>query len=177
MANLGNMSDFGDLAVAKTHGLGGLASPTRGVLGGGYPYPAASNIIEYITIASTGNTTDFGDLTEAKQLVAAGASNTRGIFGGGDNSGASKVINFITIATTGNASDFGDLSVVSEYAGTEMASNSLRMVFAGAGDYPAGSNTMEFINIATTGNASDFGDQTGDYGSSACSDSHGGLAE
>ena len=50
-----------------------------------------------------------------------------------------------------------------------------RMVFAGAVDYPAGSNTMEFINIATTGNASDFGDQTGDYGSSACSDSHGGL--
>ena len=57
-----------------------------------------------------------------------------------------------------------------------MASNSLRMVFAGAGDYPAGSNTMEFINIATAGNAADFGDQTGDYGSSACSDSHGGLS-
>ena len=145
-------------------------------MGGGYPYPAASNIIEFITISTTGNTTDFGDLTEAKQLVAAGASNTRGIFGGGDNSGASKVINFITIATTGDAQDFGDLSVISEYAGMEMASNSSRMVFAGAGDYPAGSNTMEFINIATTGKAADFGEQTGDYGSSACSDSHGGLS-
>ena len=175
IANTGNASDFGDTS-SPTHGLGGLASPTRGVLGGGYPYPAASNIIEFITISTTGNTTDFGDLTEAKQLVAAGASNTRGIFGGGDNSGASKVINFITIASTGDAQDFGDLSVISEYAGMEMASNSSRMVFAGAGDYPAGSNTMEFINIATTGNASDFGDQTGDYGSSACSDSHGGLS-
>ena len=175
IATTGNASDFGDTS-SPTHGLGGLASPTRGVLGGGYPYPAASNIIEFITISTTGNTTDFGDLTEAKQLVAAGASNTRGIFGGGDNSGASKVINFITIATTGNAQNFGDLSVISEYAGMEMASNSSRMVFAGAGDYPAGSNTMEFINIATTGNAADFGDQTGDYGSSACSDSHGGLS-
>mgnify|MGYP001297793821 CR=1 FL=1 len=175
IANTGNASDFGDTS-SPTHGLGGLASPTRGVLGGGYPYPAASNIIEFITISTTGNTTDFGDLTEAKQLVAAGASNTRGIFGGGDNSGASKVINFITIATTGDAQDFGDLSVISEYAGMEMASNSSRMVFAGAGDYPAGSNTMEFINIATTGDATDFGDQTGDYGSSACSDSHGGLS-
>ena len=146
-------------------------------MGGGQIYPAATNAIEFITIASQGvNAQDFGDLTEAKQLVAAGASNTRGIFGGGDNSGASKVINFITIASTGDAQDFGDLSVISEYAGMEMASNSSRMVFAGAGDYPAGSNTMEFINIATTGNASDFGDQTGDYGSSACSDSHGGLS-
>ena len=176
IASAGNGQDFADTSTPN-HGLGGLASPTRGVLGGGYPYPAASNIIEFITISTTGNTTDFGDLTEAKQLVAAGASNTRGIFGGGDNSGASKVINFITIASTGDAQDFGDLSVISEYAGMEMASNSSRMVFAGAGDYPAGSNTMEFINIATTGNAADFGDQTGDYGSSACSDSHGGLTE
>ena len=176
IANTGNATDFADTSTPN-HGLGGLASPTRGVLGGGQIYPAATNAIEFITIASQGvNAQDFGDLTEAKQLVAAGASNTRGIFGGGDNSGASKVINFITIASTGDAQDFGDLSVISEYAGMEMASNSSRMVFAGAGDYPAGSNTMEFINIATTGNASDFGDQTGDYGSSACSDSHGGLS-
>ena len=155
IANTGNATDFADTSTPN-HGLGGLASPTRGVLGGGQIYPAATNAIEFITIASQGvNAQDFGDLTEAKQLVAAGASNTRGIFGGGDNSGASKVINFITIATTGDAQDFGDLQGLGDVMmGGGMASP-IRAIFAG--NY---TTTIESVEIASKGNSKDFGDMT-----------------
>jgi hypothetical protein len=40
-----------------------LSSTTRGVFAGGSLGPARTNVIQYVTIASTGNATDFGDQT------------------------------------------------------------------------------------------------------------------
>jgi hypothetical protein len=83
---------------------------------GGGDSGAKSNVIDYVTIATTGNATDFGDLTVARYSPAGCSSSTRGLFGGGDSSGAySNVIDYVTIATTGNATDFGDLTVARGY--------------------------------------------------------------
>jgi hypothetical protein len=81
------------------------SSSVRGVFGGGYT-GSGSNVIQYITIASTGNATDFGDLTVARDSLGSTSNDTRGIFGGG---GEANQIDFITIASTGNATDYGDL--------------------------------------------------------------------
>ena len=107
IATTGNALDFGDLSVP--HGqfrLGAASSSTRGLFAGGRDnsIAATSNVIDYITIASTGNATDFGDLTVARYGLAGTSSSTRAIFGGGAN-----VIDYVTIASTGNATDFGDL--------------------------------------------------------------------
>ena len=45
-------------------------SPTRGLFGGGYGNDN-SNVIDYVTIATTGNATDFGDLTVGRHRLAA----------------------------------------------------------------------------------------------------------
>ena len=42
-----------------------------------------TNIMEFITIASTGNAQDFGDLTDGKTWICILSSQTRGINAGG----------------------------------------------------------------------------------------------
>ena len=87
------------------------ASPTRGIFAGGAA-GANSNVIDYITIATTGNATDFGDLSATRYAHTACASATRGIFAGGYTPSTSvNIIEYVTIATTGNVVDFGDLTV------------------------------------------------------------------
>jgi len=114
IASTGDATDFGDL-LSSLGGLAGCSSSTRGVFAGGQgPSPSftITNVIQYITIASTGNSTDFGDLTIAGYLGAGCSSTVRGAFAIGADSGGSmsNVINYITIASTGNATDFGDLT-------------------------------------------------------------------
>jgi hypothetical protein len=70
--------------------------------------PAASNVIDFVTISSTGNASDFGDLTVARGIMGCLSSSTRGFCGSADPS--TQYIDYITIATTGNAVDFGDLN-------------------------------------------------------------------
>jgi hypothetical protein len=78
------------------------------LFGGG---DTTTNVIDYVTIATTGNAIDFGDLTVARQQLAGCSSETRGLFGGGNVSGNSQnIIDYVTIATTGNAIDFGDIT-------------------------------------------------------------------
>ena len=80
--------------------------------------PNGTNVIEYITIATTGNSQDFGDLTASKTSLGALASNTRGVWGGGYSN--KNVIEYVTIATTGNGTDFGDLLHTAEWpSGTQ----------------------------------------------------------
>jgi len=135
--------------------------PYRGVFGLGLT-TASSNIIDYITIATTGNSTDFGDLTVARNAVGSVASESRGVFGSGAATGVlQNVMDYITIATTGNASDFGDLTLAQH--SKEGLASTTRGVFAGGyagnGGTPAPySNILEYITIASTGNATDFGD-------------------
>jgi len=168
IASTGNVTDFGDLTVARRHG-NGCSSPTRSITFAGGDDSKANNtktnILDYVTIASTGNAIDFGNLTAIRDGVGAASSSTRGVFAGGAPS--SNIIEYITIASAGNATDFGDLSSSVQTSGT---SSSTRAVFA----YQS-SNTIEYITISTTGNASDFGDSLGN-GGAACSQNHGGLA-
>ena len=48
--------------TAATQAAGGCASPTRALFGGGSA-SGNTNVIEYVTIATTGNATDFGDIS------------------------------------------------------------------------------------------------------------------
>jgi hypothetical protein len=84
------------------------------VFGGGY-ISASTNVIDYVTIATTGNATNFGDLTVARFSLSAASSSTRGTFGGGYIANYSNVIDYITIASAGNATDFGDLVPATNY--------------------------------------------------------------
>jgi hypothetical protein len=182
IASTGNASDFGDLTQAR-RGVGACSSPTRGVWGGGYVSNSPttySNVIDYITIASTGNAISFGILTQTRGSISSCSNSIRGIFAGGTTYTAPastyyNIIDYITIASTGNANDFGDLSTTKAYIAT--ASSSTRGTFAGANPGSGAINTIEYITIASTGNANDFGDLTSvrQYYNSGCSDSHGGL--
>ena len=64
-SSTGDVTDFGDLTEAI--GLPGCTgNSTRGVRGGGAgedPQDRKSDVVDYVTIASTGDAADFGDLT------------------------------------------------------------------------------------------------------------------
>ena len=114
----GDAKDFGDLTTAQGYyGMGGATSSTRAVYGGGsyygHPVYVFSNIIQYLTFATTGNMTDFGDMTSNIGFQGAGSNKTRGIFHGGRTPSSVSVntIQYITIASTGNATDFGDTTI------------------------------------------------------------------
>ena len=81
------------------------SNSTRALFGGGET-PSNSNIIDFITIATTGNAQDFGDLTAARNTTGATSSPTRGIFAG---DGSTDTLDKVEILTTGNAVDFGNL--------------------------------------------------------------------
>lgn len=68
----------------------------------------ATNVIDYVTIASTGNATDFGDLLANTFGKAATSDAVTAVASGGYTTGAINTIESITIATTGNSADFGD---------------------------------------------------------------------
>lgn len=162
IASTGNATDFGDLVAATSSGLAGCSSTTRGLFGGGATASASvgSNVIDYITIASTGNSTDFGDLTASRRYTSACSSSTRGVWCSGEFAGtASNVIDYVTIASAGNATDFGDATVNTIYQLAGCGSPT-RGVFGGGTDVEAGTavNIIQYITIASTGNASDFGD-------------------
>ena len=75
----GNATDFGDLTQPTFQlSCGGGASRTRGVWGGGSITGGnRTNVIQYVTIATTGNALDFGDLIEPNYQFA-GTSNVHG---------------------------------------------------------------------------------------------------
>jgi hypothetical protein len=113
ISTAGNAADFGDLSVARRNGAS-ANSTTRILFAGGRsnPSPAAeSNVIDYITTATTGNATDFGDLTSSRLGLRGVSNTTRGCFMGGTETpgGNVNIIDFVTIGSTGNASDFGDI--------------------------------------------------------------------
>ena len=109
IATQGDAQEFGELKQAHQYTLSGAANSTRALAWGGSTIPSTdtpTNIIEFITIATTGNATDFGDMTRAvKSAAGASASSTRSVClgGNGDN-----IIEYVEISTQGNAVDFGD---------------------------------------------------------------------
>ena len=110
----GDVTDFGDLSSPKKgSGKGNSSNSTRAIFcGEDKSGDTITNVIEFITIATTGNATDFGDATSNITTVANLYSSTRGVHSGGYN-GSSNVnsIQFVEIATTGNAQDFGDCTL------------------------------------------------------------------
>ena len=166
-------NDFGDLTAAQLFYPMGLASPTRGIIGGSSPSSPGDDGIDFITIATLGNAQDFGTL--GTNRGGAGLSNaTRGIFGGGYTPSLSSAISYITIASTGDTTNFGDLT--RNCRSQSPAASPIRGLFMG-GKEPASSLTVDYIQIATEGDAVDFGDLLGTArgNTGGCSNAHGGL--
>ena len=133
----------------------------RGLFGGGEAptSPNTTNIIDYITIATTGNAQDFGDLTQARRKLTSFSSSTRGIFGDGGSPGATDIIDYVTIATTGNALDFGDTTQDCVQSGG--CSNQIRGLFGGGYNVaPTVTGLIQYVTIATKGDTISFGDLT-----------------
>ena len=156
MASSGAMSlPRGDTAYRGGRG--------RGIFGGGTPTPGSrTNLVDYITIASTGNALDFGDLINALEQGGTVASSTRGIYAGGNDSPTFyNVISYVTIQSTGNSFDFGDLSkVVTNMAGV---SNNTRGILAGGEEPSTLVNTnIQYLTIASKGDTTLFGELTTD---------------
>jgi len=176
-SSTGAATDFGgDLTVGRQY-VSGLSNSTRGIFAGGQASPdIASDVIDYITMASTGvNAQDFGNLVNTiKYYAMTCASPTRGLICSGSPSHVGN-IDLITISTLGNATDFGETT--EDHSGGQGCSNSTRGVFGG-GYTPGGTivNIIDYVQIATTGNASDFGDLTSvRRGLAACSSSLRGV--
>ena len=161
----GGANDFGNLNVATLRDGGKVCNSTRGIWASGQIIPSTSpgttNIIQFVTMATTGNATDFGDLTKDRRDAYGVQSSTRGVFAGQETkfptSAAVNILDFITIATTGNAQDFGEMFESGNV--TASGSSSTRGINAGGGEN-GNSNTISFITIATKGNAENFGDLT-----------------
>jgi len=172
----GGMNEFGDL-MTSMYSQGGCGNNIRGLSGGGAtPGIDYSNIIEYVTIASTGDGSDFGDLATAERYGASGiASPTRGLWHGGtvapgvvtDN------IDYVTITTLGNATKFGNL-ITGRNAQTGCSNSTRGLIISG--QTPTNLNSIEYVTIATQGDATDFGDVNNavDY-AGACASSTRGL--
>ena len=149
------------------------SSGTRGVVMGGLApgEPNGTNVMQYITIATTGDAVDFGNLTRKKYASYGGiSSRTRGILPGGyyyNEPGGpgtyTDEMDAITISITSNAFDFGNL-VQGNRAEPGSASNETRgIIFGGAaGPSPVvRTNTITYVTIATLGDGIDFGDMVG----------------
>ena len=82
IASTGNAQDFGDITDVLVRYPSGLGNQTRGMIVGGYisPADANTNVMEFITIASTGNAADFGDLLSAARQLS-GISDSHGGLG------------------------------------------------------------------------------------------------
>ena len=108
IASQGDAQDFGELQQSHQYTLDGASNSTRALAwgGAGPNTDTATNVIEFITIASKGNGINFGDMTRAtKSAAGATASSTRSVCLGGNSE---NIIEYVEIATQGNAVDFGD---------------------------------------------------------------------
>ena len=80
MASAGNAVDFGNaISDSLIYGQGTAENETRLCLCGGHVAGSISNIIQYVTIASTGNAQDFGDLTVARSRVSSASNGGGGL--------------------------------------------------------------------------------------------------
>ena len=163
IASTGNSQNFGNSTIVNGNYSSALSNSTRGIHAGGWgpsggPAPS-SDIIEYVTIASTGNAVDFGNLTTNVNRASGCASPTRGVLFGGRTavpSGQSDNIQFITIATLGDSQLFGDLTTTRDTGGA--CSNATRGVYFSGQIGPSKTANIDYITIATMGNSTEFGD-------------------
>ena len=123
MSTTGNVTDFGDLTVARAE-VARASNAVRSVfVSGGTPSPKV-NTIDFVTTATTGNATDFGDLPIAKGGMASANNSIIGIFVAGTTGSRTTDIQSLTIATTGDGVAFGDCNVTDPSQGREGCSDS-----------------------------------------------------
>ena len=105
-----------------------------------------TNVIQYITIASTGNAVDFGDLATAGYGTQA-SNSIRAI--------KSRVnqteIDYVTMTTQGNAADFGDM--IDSYGADSAVATNTRACYVGGYSAPTFSpgwniNRIQYVNIS-----------------------------
>jgi len=173
----GGASDFGDLLdVRRGASSNASGNEIRGITGGGNPGRSAdnyeTNYIEYVTIATTGDSSEFGDLIKDETYMAAFASPTRIVWGGGISGPPatfSQIIQYKEIASTGDTVDFGQLSAPRGSFGG--AASPTRGLYLGGKD-PGSTDIIEYITIAALGNTTDFGNLTASMSNiTACSNS------
>ena len=147
--------DFHELSSAGNTG-GAVSNGSRIAITIG---AADTNVIDFVTVATTGAVTDFGDLMISGQDGMGEMSDgARGVFGGGFTTPPDTHYNniqYITISTTGNARDFGDFQSTLWEAGLSNGSRGIA----------SKSDVMEYITIGTLGNSINFGELTASYGS------------
>ena len=150
----------------------GVSSPTRGIFNSGAnsatPTYSSTNVLDFVTIATTSNSVDFGDLTTMRKSSAPLSNSTRGVFVGGINQYTSpypsgtapssyvNTMDYITMASLGNATDFGD-SISSASAHNSATSSSTRGVYTISYNGSSNSAELYYITISTTGNGQSFG--------------------
>ena len=127
---------------------------TRGVFSGGNP---ATDVMDYINIATTGNAISFDTLSEARLSMGATSDRTRGLtLGGYVPSGAANrdTIEQFTFASTGSRADFEDLTFARRYC--TGSSNGTRGLIAGGytSNYV---EEIEYVTIQAAAEAVDFG--------------------
>ena len=161
ISSSGGGSDFGNLQVHRRF-MNATSNNTRGTLMGGYwpgNTPAAMNMIDYVTIASTGDASDFGDLIIGRSANGCCASPTRGFTAGNQGFGPSWVITntieSIIFSTTGSATNFGQLTAPSQSQGS--CSSTTRGLWGG-GNPGSVTNRIDYLTLTTSGNALNFGD-------------------
>tara|TARA_B100000287_G_scaffold4645_1_gene4536 strand:+ start:171 stop:1184 length:1014 start_codon:yes stop_codon:yes gene_type:complete len=175
ISSKGGVTHFGDTLNASRNHSGACSDSTRGVRAEGYKTSTSSrtNVLEFITIATTGDSADFGELNRVvSDMAGSFASPTRGFFCGGKPE--TNIIDYITIQTKGNAIDFGDLIDGTRAEGSGASNTTRGLCFGGSG--PGANDTIQYITMATLGNAVDFGNLHGDVeASGACASSTRGL--
>ena len=130
----------------------------RALFGGGDDAGGLLSNISSLQFMTLGNAVFFGDLTVARTNPGGCASETRGVWAGGEAPSVNNTIDYNAIASGGTGADFGNLA--SSYRYKVGCSSSTRGLF-GAGSTPSATNVIEYIEIATTGDAADFGDLMG----------------
>ena len=137
----------------------------RGIFASGI----SSNVIDYITIATTGNATDFGDSLKTQHDGSAVGSLLRAVFGGGTGTTADTKLEYISFQTLGNAVGFG--AMLSGIGGNSAAcGDGSRGIW--------GQNTaMQYITIDTAATAISFGTLGNNHGSdpASCADDTRGV--
>ena len=174
ISSTGNASDFGNLTSVRNT-IASCGNNIRGIFCNGHDSnsgsPYNSNIINYITIATTGNAADFGDtVNQARDRGGVAVPITGYIFGGVTSSGNKNTIERITINTLGNSVDTG-FDVTAGGEGGCSASHALsgRCIFQASGSSPY---PIEQFNAYTMSNSYGFGDLPADgqsEGGSPCS--------
>ena len=133
--------------------------------------PSATNVIDYINIASTGDAADFGDLIQAQAACSGTGNLTQLTTFGGNTPADTNQMQQVLFQSLGNSSDFGDLVSENRYLAT--AGNKIKAITGGSnGGGPSSADTaIQCVIYASQGQSFDTGaDMTkGGWGQAAAS--------